>query len=213
MERCCSNQDNTGAVKQTVKECYVEKATEDTPCCTPPETLEALEKPRQGAKLHNIGDIRELRSAFNRAKGHPRLVLLFSPTCCVCVNGASWVQKEILAKHPDSPLKVYAIWLPMIPDDARSRWQPGLLTDSRVTHFWDENCVVGRFFAKHSDPPSRCEVQWDALFVYGPEASWDKSPAPLRSFGRPVKPAGRKLQAALVPLLKVERDDSPSPCE
>ena len=120
----------------------------------------------------------------------------------MCVNGASWVQKEILAKHPDSPLKVYAIWLPMVSDDARSKWQPGLLSDSRVTHFWDENRVLGRFFATQSDPPPKGGVQWDAFFVYGPEAYWDESPAPLLSFGRPVMPAHRKLRAALVPLLK-----------
>jgi alpha-L-fucosidase len=40
----------------------------------------ANELARQAAKLHTIDDIKEPRSAFNRARGRPRLVLLFSPT-------------------------------------------------------------------------------------------------------------------------------------
>lgn len=186
---------DTDSRAEQVKGCLLERTNS---CC----------QAEQAAKLHNIGDIEQLRSAFNQAKDLPRLVLLLSPTCRVCVNGARWVQKEILAKYPDSSLRVYAIWLPMISDDSRSRWRQDLLTDSRVTHFWDEDRLVGRFFAKLSDPPPKGGVQWDAFFVYGPEASWDETPPPLRSFGRTVMGTREKLRAALAPLLKGKGEPS-----
>lgn len=207
----CAAEDDTKVCPIGCEKACCETEQEAKRCTTMKEAktgttqcVKSRHRAKQAAKLRNIGDIKQLRSAFNRAKGHPRLILLFSPTCPVCVRGARWVQKEILAKHPDPQLKVYAIWFSMYPGDARSKWKVDLLSDCRVTHFWDEERVVGRFFATHRDPPPARGVEWDAFFVYGPEASWDGSPAPLRSFGRPVRPAHKKLQAALVPLLKGE---------
>jgi hypothetical protein len=89
----------------------------------------------------------------------------------------------------------------MVLEDSKSRWKPDLLNDPRVTHFWDEKRVLGRFFAAQSDPPPRCGVQWDAFFVYGPEASWEEVPRPLQGFGRTVMRAREKLRAILMPLL------------
>jgi len=103
-------------------------------------------------------------------------------------------------KYADHHLKVFVVWLNMYRGAARSEWRPELLSDSRVTHFWDETLITGRFFASHRKPKSG--VEWDAFFVYGPKASWDETPAPLIRFARPVKPNGKKLKDALVPLLK-----------
>ena len=43
MKKCCSSQDNVGAADQRTEDTTV-KADESTPCCTPSETLDALEK-------------------------------------------------------------------------------------------------------------------------------------------------------------------------
>ena len=110
------------------------------------------------------------------------------------------MREDILNKHADPKLKVFVVWLKKYPGAARSAWKPALLPDARVTHFWDEELISGRFFASHRKPKSG--VEWDAFFVYGPKASWDETPAPLISFARPVKPNHQKLKDALLPLLK-----------
>jgi hypothetical protein len=123
---------------------------------------------KRATPLYPISDVEGLRSVFNRDKGHPRLVLLLSPTCCVCINGAKWVQKEILAKCTEPRLRVYVVWLPMLPDDDRSKWRLDLLCDPRTMHFWDEDRILGEFFATQSEPRPRSGVQWDAFFPLRP---------------------------------------------
>ena len=54
------------------------------------------------------------------------------------------MQKEILDTYPSAKLKVYAIWLPYFPGDARDRWSPDLLSDPRVTHYWDGDFTLGQ---------------------------------------------------------------------
>jgi hypothetical protein len=61
----------------------------------------------------------------------------------MCRAGARWVQDEILAKHPSPTLRVYAVWLPMVPGDTRRAWESRVLADPRVTHLWDEKRITG----------------------------------------------------------------------
>ncbi len=88
----------------------------------------------RSASLTNVQDLDQLRDLFNQRAGVPRLILLLSPTCTTCIAGASWVQQNILDAHPAADLHVYAIWMPILPTDKRSRWDDGLLNDPRVTH-------------------------------------------------------------------------------
>ena len=84
----------------------------------------------------------------------------------------------------------------MYPDDARERWSADLLTDRRVTPWWDEEKSVGRWYgermremedrrapgARDLDGP----ILWDAYLVYGPEAKWNDTPTGLRRWGRTI---------------------------
>lgn len=96
--------------------------------------------------------------------------------------GASWVHQKILRKHPTTPLQVYAIWMPMLPTDARREWDPQLLDDPRVLHFWDDRRIAGEQFGKEVGRP----VEWDAYFLYDRGASWGDDLSKLVGSGRTV---------------------------
>jgi hypothetical protein len=91
------------------------------------------------------------------------------------------VQEEILEKHPESDVKVYAIWLSVLGGDNGSTWPDGALLDDRVTKFWDVDKLASKFFAKHEDFLGN--VAWDIYYLYGADATWDDGPNPLISKG------------------------------
>lgn len=110
------------------------------------------------------------------------------------------MQEEILEAFPQDELSVFAIWLPMLPGDRRSAWDPDLMPDPRVQHYWDENRVVGRFFADKG--PSFGGVAWDIYFLYGSNASWTDLPEPLISSGFTLIGSKDRLLNAIVPLFE-----------
>jgi hypothetical protein len=117
------------------------------------------------------------------------------------VSGARWAREELLDRHPDRALTVYAVWLPMVPGDARSRWPAHLLDDPRVRHFWDGDRVVGEWFAANDlaiGAPFEGETMWDAFYVFPPDASWRDVPAPLLAHGRPIIEERKALRRAVV---------------
>jgi hypothetical protein len=108
------------------------------------------------------------------------------------------VQEQILEQNPSAELQVYAIWLPMLATDARSEWDSQLLADPRVTHFWDENRIVGLWFAKADlGGLGYAGIVWDAFFLYGGEARWGRVPGPLVRAGAPVISTSDRLDAAV----------------
>jgi len=81
-------------------------------------------------------------------------------------------------------VRVYVVWFPVLAGDASATVDSRLLTDRRVTNFWDPNRTVSSWFSAHvADQPG---ITWDAYFLYGPDATWDSVPAPLASSGSPV---------------------------
>src|SRR5262245_44896475 len=84
----------------------------------------------------------------------------------------------------------------MYPGDARSKWPPALLTDSRAVHYWDEQRISGiRYLdqlpallarrAPETITPD-ADAMWDAYFVYAPGDRWrDPVPVPA-SWGYPI---------------------------
>ncbi|MGD9891768.1 MAG: hypothetical protein AB7R89_01620 [Dehalococcoidia bacterium] len=92
------------------------------------------------------------------------------------------MQKEILEEHPDSDVRVYVIWLSMLPQDSRAHWDAGLMPDRRATHLWDRDRSVSRWFGEHMERIDG--FVWDTYLLYGPDARWDAIPAPLLGAGR-----------------------------
>ena len=44
-----------------------------------------------------------------------------------------------------------AIWFAMIDGDEKDAFKPRLLDDPRVVHLWDEDKVIGRWFAENME--------------------------------------------------------------
>lgn len=106
------------------------------------------------------------------------------------------MQHQILEKDPNADLKVYAVWFDMYPGDARWRWDGDGMTDQRITHFWDEQKVVGSWFS--TNLTHRGAPTWDFYAVYGPEARDFSTPL---SMGGSIIARREQLQASLAPLL------------
>jgi hypothetical protein len=86
-----------------------------------------------------------------------------------------------LTAHPNAPVKVYAVWLPVLWTDSREHWNGNSMPDPRVLHFWDGEMVVGQWFAEHVEGFEG--IVWDAFYVFGPEATWQEIPAPRAASG------------------------------
>lgn len=119
------------------------------------------------------------------------------------MNGARWVQQNILAANPRARLRVYALWFNSIEGDERDLVESSLLADRRVTQFWDEQKQAGRWYAKTLTRPDDPDwVEWDAFFVYPPGNTWDQAgPRPVR-WGRTIIGKREDLRAAVAPLLE-----------
>ena len=111
------------------------------------------------------------------------------------------MQTDILARYAAAELRVYAIWFNMYPGDDRSRWDDALMADPRVTRLWDERKIVGRWLVDHKVVNYAGEVLWDAYLLFGPQAVWGATPAPLISWGEPVYLRKRVLEFALSSIL------------
>ena len=98
------------------------------------------------------------------------------------------MREEILERYPDAPLRVYAVWIPMIWSDragAVGRATP-LLDDPRVEHFWDGEKETGRWFARKLEGDESGAAAWDVFYLFGAGAEWGEVPAPVEASGAPV---------------------------
>jgi hypothetical protein len=117
------------------------------------------------------------------------------------VEGARWVQTELLQKKPQADLVVHAIWFEALPVvDKRESWPADLLSDPRVVHHWDSDRLVPRFFG--DDPAFRGKgligwrgVMWDTYLLFGRDAQWTERPAPVAGAGYTIIAARQQLTA------------------
>jgi hypothetical protein len=111
------------------------------------------------------------------------------------------VREEILAEAPSAPLRVFVVWAPNVPGDARDSVDRRLLSDRRVTNYWDRGGVAATWFSENvkAEP-----VNWDAYFLYGPDATWAATPGRPLASGSPVfeSDARTELKSALEPLAR-----------
>lgn len=128
------------------------------------------------------------------------------------------MQQELLEKQRAADLRVYAVWFSMYPTDRRENWPPDVLTDHRITHWWDEEKAVGRWYMQRTPDMQAAlapgssgfagDVLWDAYIVYGPDATWETGPAHLRRWGRTILRTRDELRAAFDAVLQ---NGKPSP--
>ena len=91
----------------------------------------------------------------------------------------------------------------MLVGDDRSKVDVDLILDSRATHYWDGERLLGTWFPKQQEYESVTfgPIAWDTYFLYGPDAKWGEVPAPLTTYGRTVISKSRNLEKSLNQLL------------
>ena len=101
----------------------------------------------------------------------------------------------MLARGGSSPdVRVFVVWAPNVPGDVRGAVDRRVLADSRVTNFWDEDGMASKWFSQNV---RREAIDWDAYFLYGPRATWTRTPGRPLASGSPVFDARDELQSAL----------------
>jgi mercuric ion binding protein len=121
-------------------------------------------------------DLAELRTRFNADKGKVRLLMLLSPTCPMCVGGASVVQTKVLDAVKDPDVRAYAVWVPILDSDGESTVGKAStrLSDARVSRYWDGKGELVRSYARVLALGER--PAWDVYLLYGPDAEWKTEP-------------------------------------
>jgi len=149
----------------------------DAVCCDACTKAAAAKESNEppAATLTDLEEIESLRDQFNADKGHPRGIALLSPVCPGCIASANLIQEQILDAYPESDLRLYVVWLPMVPGDARERWSDARLNDERAVHYWNESRSIGKWFAQNI---TACEplgpIAWDVIYLFEPDAEWSE---------------------------------------
>lgn len=119
----------------------------------------------------------ELAAAFNRAAGEPRVVMLISPTCAVCLISARVVDKYLLRRYESDDLSVFVVWGPMLGKEERADAveSTAALPDPRVEHFWTAEHDLAERLAGVLGLKTG-ELAWDTFLVYAPGVRWGEQP-------------------------------------
>ncbi len=113
------------------------------------------------------------------------------------------MQQNILERNPEADLRVYTVWLPVLPGDAREAWDEGVLPGARARHFWDAQGRVASWFARRTPGASLESVFYDVWLLYGRDARWDgDGVSDARGSGATVIGTTGELQRAIGPLLE-----------
>ena len=111
------------------------------------------------------------------------------------MEGARWVHSDVLAAYPSASLKVYVVWFNMLPGDSRQFLDTKVLSDSRVSYYWDQQKVVGNWYSRNVTHERG--TTWDAFFLYAPNVRWGEAPPPTVADGGSVIGAHGELTDGL----------------
>jgi len=107
---------------------------------------------------------------------------------------------------PGSEVRVFAIWLPVLPTDIAppTSGVMALLHDTRARQYWDESRLLSSEFVRMRGGGSGSddrEIVWDDVAVFAPGDRWTSTlPAPLFDGGNvvDVAPEVRRHLAKIV---------------
>ncbi len=81
----------------------------------------------------------------------------------------------------DSSIVVHIIWIPMLRSDSRLHAVDATLetTDSRITHFWDPNRLLGEAWGRSL---ALSQTAWDVYLLFSHQTVWKDLAAPYPDF-------------------------------
>lgn len=110
------------------------------------------------------------------------------------------MQNDILAQHPNLPLRVYAVWFNMIFTDRKERWPRRLMPDPRVAHLWDEGKTLGRWYSQRVSDGEH--ILWDTFLLYPPRVDLSAPPDSLLALGSTIVEAREDLRRGIESLAR-----------
>ena len=109
----------------------------------------------------------------------------------MCLRGSSEVQAHALAKNPDTLVRAYVAWVPMLHGE-ESDVPDAMSTvgDSRARHYWD---ATGFLIRSYQTVLALAEPAWDVYMIYPAGVRWDGTTPPPPAFwmhqiGSPTNP-------------------------
>lgn len=127
------------------------------------------------------------------------------------------MQTHILERHPDAPIRVYAIVFEVVSSDRGAKHSVlprDLLDEPRVTLFWDDRRIAGRWFDENvtrlgERNGEAGRIEWDAFVLYGHEEDWGTRERQHLIWGRPIHQEGPRLLQAIDGMLERMTADDP----
>lgn len=121
--------------------------------------------------------VEPLRQAFNDVSDALRLLMLVSPTCGPCREGASIMQRDVLDAIGDPALRAFVAWVPILPADCETAaiGSASLVPDERARHFWDQQKALPGPFSKALSLPDGWPA-WDVYLAYPAGVTWGDAP-------------------------------------
>ncbi len=131
---------------------------------------------RQYQMLGNSAAV--VRTAFNTDAGKVRVLMLVSPTCGMCLRGASEVSQQLSKAANGKDAAMYVVWVPRLgarEKDVSSATR--VVATSWAKQYWDGNHLLGE---QYKQVLGWNDNAWDVYMLYGPKAQWsgDLAPAP-----------------------------------
>jgi hypothetical protein len=133
---------------------------------------------KQNEVVGNTPDV--IRAAFNADAGKARVLMLVSPTCGACLEGAAEVTEQIAKINHGRDVPVYVFWVPR-----RGGLERDVPTATRVVatswarQYWDGNNLFGVAYKQLLGWRGNA---WDVYLLYGPKAQWSGDLPPVPDF-------------------------------
>ena len=88
------------------------------------------------------------------------------------------MQQTVLEAHPQAPLSVFVVWVPLLAADSFEEAQKvaALISDARAVHYYDGARWIGRVIAASVGGVDA--AAWDTYLFYRPGAAWAEAPPP-----------------------------------
>jgi hypothetical protein len=137
-----------------------------------------------------------VKPAFNADAGKVRVLMVVSPTCGECLEGASEVSEQVAEINQGKAVPLYVLWVPR--RGGREKDVPAatrVIADTSAHEFWDGNDLLGMQYKQVLGWRGNA---WDVYMVYGPKVQWtgDLPPAP-GFFMHQTSEKGPRLDAAV----------------